>query len=397
MKPLQGVRIADFTIHAAGPFATHLLTQMGAECIKIESCARPDIFRKPHPVYGRVGAATFDQVSSGKLSVRLNLKDPRGRSIALRLVGVSDIAAESFRPGVMSRLGLDYDALQVARPDIVMLSVSSSGQDGPDSGFAGYAPLFGAWGGLGMLTGHADGPPVEIRHVMDHSVGLNAATATLAALIRRRRTGRGSHVDVAAREVASSLIGGALVEAASGIETQRLGNGSPTMAPSGVYPTVGEDAWVAVAVAEEPQWRALVDIVGDPLPPGVTRSSTRDDRLGHRDALDAFIGAWTRDRSADDVTTQLQAVGIPSHPVWATSDVVADQHLRERGAIVEVAEPSGATRAAVGLPIKFSETNDVGIRRGTPELGGDEDYVFGELLGLSRSERTHLEEEGVIA
>lgn len=397
MKPLQGVRIADFTIHAAGPFATHLLTQMGAECIKIESSARPDIFRKPHPVYGRAEAATFDQVSSGKLSVRLNLKDPRGRSLALRLVGVSDIAAESFRPGVMSRLGLDYDALRAAKPDIVMVSVSSSGQDGPDSGFAGYAPLFGAWGGLGALTGHADGPPVEIRHVMDHSVGLNAATATLAALIRRRRTGHGSHVDVAAREVASSLVGGALVEAASGIETQRLGNGSPTMAPSGVYPTTGEDSWVAVAIADESQWRALVDIIRSPLPDGVTRSSTREARLHHREPLDTFVAAWTRDKSADQVTTELQAAGIPAHPVWAASDVVADPHLRERGAIVEVTEPSGRTRAAVGLPMEFSETTDVGIRRGTPELGMDEDYVFGDLLGLSRAERNHLEDEGVIA
>ncbi|WP_199183785.1 CoA transferase [Novosphingobium sp. HII-3] len=159
MKPLEGIRIADFTVHNAGPFCTHLLSQLGAEVIKVESAMRPDAFRKPHPVYGREGPATFDQVASNKLSVRMNLKKPEGVALARRLVAASDVAAESFRPGVMARLGLGYDALKSVREDIVLLSISSSGQSGPDAHFAGYAPLFGAWGGLGELTGYADGPP----------------------------------------------------------------------------------------------------------------------------------------------------------------------------------------------------------------------------------------------
>ncbi|MGM7668958.1 CaiB/BaiF CoA transferase family protein [Microbacterium sp. A93] len=396
MRPLAGVRIADFTIHAAGPFATHVLAQLGAECIKIESAARPDIFRKPHAVYGRMEAATFDQVSSGKLSVRLNLKDRRGRDLARRIVGVSDIAAESFRPGVMDRLGLSYDDLRAVKQDIVMVSVSSSGQSGPDSVFAGYAPLFGAWSGLGTLTGHADGPPVEIRHVMDHSVGLNAATAVLAALIRRRRTGMGGHVDVAAREVAASLIGEALVEASAGIQTERLGNSSPALVPSGVYRCAGEDAWVAVAVSDDVRWAQLIELIGTP-PAGLTGTSTLEARISHRIELDAWIETWTLQSTPDTSTAALQSRGIAAHPVWSTADVAADQHLRERGAVIEVAEPSGRVRQAVGVPIVFSETTDVGIHRGTPELGGDEDYVYGELLGLGRAERMRLEEEGVIS
>src|SRR5579871_349593 len=141
MKPLAGIRIADFTVHNAGPFCTHLLSQLGAEIIKIESAMRPDAFRKPHPVYGRMGPATFDQVASTKLSVRINLKKAEGVALSKRLVAVSDVAAESFRPGVMGRLGLGYEALKAAKSDIVMLSVSSSGQVGPDAHFAGYAPL----------------------------------------------------------------------------------------------------------------------------------------------------------------------------------------------------------------------------------------------------------------
>ncbi|MFD1961337.1 CoA transferase [Novosphingobium panipatense] len=141
MKPLEGIRIADFTVHNAGPFCTHLLSQLGAEVIKVESAMRPDAFRKPHPVYGREGPATFDQVASNKLSVRMNLKKPEGVALARRLVAASDVAAESFRPGVMARLGLGYDALKSVREDIVLLSISSSGQSGPDAYFAGYAPL----------------------------------------------------------------------------------------------------------------------------------------------------------------------------------------------------------------------------------------------------------------
>jgi len=142
--PLAGVRIADFTIHAAGPFCTHLLSQLGAECIKIESRTRPDAFRKPHAVYGRMSAATFDQVSANKLSVRLNLKQPEAVALAKRIVALSDIAAESFRPDVMKRLGLGFNALRLIKHNLVMLSLSSCGQTGPDSHFAGYAPLFGA-------------------------------------------------------------------------------------------------------------------------------------------------------------------------------------------------------------------------------------------------------------
>ena len=189
VKPLTRLRIVDFTVHAAGPFCTHMLSQLGAECIKIESSLRPDIFRKPHAVYGRMGPASFDQVASNKLSVRINLKDAKGVALAKRLVEISDVACESFRPGVMDRLGLGYATLSAIRQSLVMVSVSSSGQFGPDAHFAGYAPLFGAWGALGYLTGYADGPPVEMRHVMDHSVGMNAAMATLAAVYRQRRTG----------------------------------------------------------------------------------------------------------------------------------------------------------------------------------------------------------------
>ena len=392
MKPLHGIRIADFTVHNAGPFCTHLLSQLGADVIKVESAMRPDAFRKPHPVYGRMGPATFDQVASTKRSVRINLKKPEGIALAKRLVAASDVAAESFRPGVMARLGLGYDVLRAQKPDLVMLSVSSSGQSGPDSHFAGYAPLFGAWGGLGELTGYADGPPVEIRHVMDHTVGMNAAVALMAALHRRRLTGEGCHVDVAAREVAASLVGEALLVAAAGGTVHRAGNDHAAMAPHGVYPAAGEDRWLTIAVADDGQWHALAAMIGCADP----RFAKAAGRLEHRVEIDSAVAAWTRTQDANAAAERLQAAGIAAHASWTTPEIAADPHLRQRGAIVEVAEPDGTPRAAVGVPMRLSKCADIGIDRGTPKLGEDEDFVFGELLGIGRAERDALEAADVI-
>ena len=392
MKPLQGIRIADFTVHNAGPFCTHLLSQLGAEVIKIESAMRPDAFRKPHPVYGRMGPATFDQVASTKLSVRINLKKPEGIALAKRIVAISDVAAESFRAGVLARLGLGYAALKAVRADIVLLSVSSCGQEGPDSHFAGYAPLFGAWGGLSDLTGYADGPPVEMRHVMDHTVGMNSAFAVMAALHRRRLTGEGAHVDVAAREVASSLIGEALLACAAGVPQHRIGNAHPRMAPHGVYPASGEDRWLSIAVANDAEWQALARLIGC----DDARLASEEGRCANSAEIDALLSRWTASRDANEAAAELQAHGIAAHASWTTPEIAADPHLHARRAIVEVAEPDGRMRAAVGVPMRLSKGPEIGIHRGTPKLGEHEDHVYGELLGLSRAERQALEEAEVI-
>ncbi|WP_233889729.1 CaiB/BaiF CoA transferase family protein [Paraburkholderia flagellata] len=392
--PLAGVRIADFTIHAAGPFCTHLLAQLGAECIKIESRNRPDAFRKPHAVYGRMSAATFDQVSSNKRSVRLNLKQPEAVALAKRLVAVSDVAAESFRPGVLQRLGLGFDELCKSRPDIVMLSLSSCGQSGPDSSFAGYAPLFGAWGGLGWMSGYSDGPPMEMRHVMDHSAGLHAALATVAALHQRRVTGQAQHVDLAAREVASAMIGDALVLASAGRTPQRPGNSDACMAPHGVYATATADRWLTLAVRDDAAWRALARVAGWPVddPDYATQAA----RFARREALDARVAAWLAGCDAEPIAQALQQAGVCAHVSWNMEDIATDPHLRARAAVVDVSAPDLPPRAAVGAPARFSRTSDVGIRSLTPALGQDEDYVFGELLGLSRAQRADLEARDVI-
>jgi crotonobetainyl-CoA:carnitine CoA-transferase CaiB-like acyl-CoA transferase len=390
LPPLHGVRVADFTLHAAGPFCAHLLSLLGAECIKIETAGRLDIFRKPHPVYGRMDAATFDQVASNKLSVQLDLKQPRGRELAKRLVAMSDIVAESFRPGVMDRLGLNYAALKAVKHDIVMVSVSASGQTGPERGYAGYAPLFGAAGGLGTLTGYEDGPPTEIRHVMDHSTGLTAAMATLAAYLRKTRTGEGQHVDVAAREVACGFIGDALLQfAATGVAPHRAGNDAPHIAPHNVYPCKDADSLVSIVVATDDEWRAFAAALERPQWLAAGRYESAQSRCTHRRELDAEISQWTRARSREEVTRILQAAGVAAFASYTGQDIADDAHLNARGAIKSMRGPEGETRKVVGPPWRFGRT-PTQYERWTPKLGEHNQYVFGELLGLSAGEIEEL-------
>ena len=395
-KPLQGVRIADFTVHAAGPFCTHLLALLGAECIKVESTNRMDVFRKPHPVYGRMEAASFAQVAANKLSIQINMKHPRGAELARRVIAISDIMCESFRPGVMDRLGIGYEALKAIKRDIVMVSISACGQTGPDRNYRGYAPLFGATGGLGTLTGFEDGPPVEMRHVMDHGTGLTAAAAALAGYFRKKRTGQGQHVDISAREVAMSFIGDALLQfAATGHSPGRQGNDIPGMAPHNVYPCEGKDMWISIAVAEDSEWAGLARAMEREQWLSDKRYASAAARWENRRELDKEISRWTRTRTREDLTMLLQKHGVAAFPSYNAKDIVEDAHMQSRGAVKQLTSPEGETRMAVGVPWRFSRTPG-SIDTWTPKLGEHNRYVFGELLGMAESEILGLIEDEAI-
>lgn len=395
-RPLDGVRIVDFTHHAAGPYATFFLTLLGAECIKVESVQRLDIGRRPHPVYGRPGPAEFEQPMANKLSATLNLKDPRGAALAKRLIAVSDVVAESFRPGVMERLGLAYPDLILVRPDLVMLSISSSGQFGLDSADPGYAPIFSALGGLGYLTGYSDGPPVEIRNMMDNVTGMNAAFATVAALYRRRRTGQGCHVDMSAREVATNLVGDAIVAASAGLTVQRTGNARAYRAPYGVYPCAGEDRWLSICVTTDEEWRGIATALGRPDWLRDPRFADASARWQNRTALDLEVSGETAKHDRDALAARLQAARLPVMPSLNARDLVADEHLRGRDVIVELTGPEGQTRQSLSAVWQFS-AGGAGVTRWPPTLGQDNNYVFGELLGLAADKIAELQGEGVIA
>ena len=394
--PLAGVRVADFSVHAAGPFAGLMLAELGAQVIKIESSARLDITRRPHAMYGKP-PSSFEQINANKMSVCLNLKEPRAVELALELVAVSELALENFRPGVMQRLGLSYEAMKEVRPDIILVSLSSNGQTGPESHYAGYAPMFAALGGLGHLTGYPDGPPVELRHAMDHTGGMLAALAAVSTLSARQRTGLGQHVDVSVRDLATSFIGPELLDVAmNSREPHRLGNRDQLAAPQGVYRCQGDDQWVSISVASDAEWQAFVSAIGSPDWATGDEFGDAFRRWRRHDDLDALIEAWTLMQTSAEATAKLQAHGVAAHPSLSPDAMMQDAHLLARDAFPTVHNPgTGESQRAVTPPWRFSAT-PARIDGWTPDLGQQNLDVFSGILGLTPTEVRELEESKVI-
>ena len=394
--PLAGVRVADFSVHAAGPFAGAMLAQLGAQVIKVESSARLDITRRTHPMYGKP-PSSFEQINANKMSVCLNLKEPRAVELALELVSVSELALENFRPGVMQRLGLGYEAMREVRPDIILVSLSSNGQTGPESNYAGYAPMFSALGGLGHLTGYADGPPVELRHAMDHTGGMLAAFAAVAALAARQRTGLGQHVDVSVRDLATSFIGPELLDVAmNSREPHRQGNRDSSAAPQGVYRCRGEDEWVSISVGSEAEWEGFVCAVGSPQWAVGDKFGDAFRRWRKHDELDSLIESWTLQHTAAEVTQMLQAHGVAAHSSLSPGAMMRDAHLLEREVFPLVSnETTGEQQRAVAPPWRFSET-PARVDQWTPTLGQHNLDVFSGILGLPTEEVEELERQQIV-
>ena len=392
---LSGIRVADFSTHAAGPFAGLMMAEMGAQVIKIESSARLDITRRPHPMYGKP-APSFEQVNANKMSACLNLKEPRAIELALELAKVSDLVLQSFRPGVFDRLGFGYDALRKAKPDIILVSLSSNGQSGPEKNYAGYAPLFAAIGGLGHLTGYPDGPPVELRHGMDHTGGMLLAFSAVAALCAKRRTELGQHVDVSVRDLGSSFIGQALMDyAMNGRETQPQGNRDDSAAPQGVYRCLGDDEWVSISVGSQEEWTGFVEAIGCPKWAGGDRYGDAFRRWKHHDELDGLISEWTAKHTPNEITENLQSHRVPAFPSLSPKQLMVDPHLQARDAFPTITHPEKGTMRAVVPPWRFSETPSR-IDRWTPDLGEHNMDVFHGILGLPKSEVESLEAAQVI-
>jgi len=449
--PLAGVRVVDFSVHAAGPFAGLMLAELGAQVVKIESSARLDITRRPHTMYGKP-PSSFEQVNANKLSVCLNLKEPRAVELALELVRVSDLVLENFRPGVMERLGLGAGRLRRVKPDIIVVSLSSNGQTGPERGYAGYAPMFSALGGLGHLTGYPDGPPVELRHAMDHTGGMLAAFCAVAALCVKSRLaasvggppvppsakcapvapsadgapvppfGNGApfppfdndapsppldkggsggispaqHVDVSVRDMGTAFIGPALLDyAMNQREAQRQGNRDESCAPQGVYRCKGEDAWVSISVGSETEWRGLRRALGDPSWSGEPRFSDGYQRWLSRDELDRRLGDWTRHFTPWEITGLLQRESVAAFPSLSAAQLAGDPHLLARHAFPTIDHPEKGRQRAVAPPWRFSGT-PARVDRWTPDLGEHNLEVFHGLLGLDAGQVRALEEAKVV-
>jgi benzylsuccinate CoA-transferase BbsF subunit len=399
--PLEGVRVCDFTWVWAGPFCTMQLAHLGAEVIKIESSKRSDTVRRlpsfadNQPGLNRAGY--FNQYNQGKLSLALDLASPEGRDVALRLVKESDIVAENFAPGVMQRLGLDYERLKAVRPEIIMISLSGYGATGPLGPYISYGPAQVPMSGLSSLTGHPGGPPVQVGlSYGDPNGGIHGAFAVLAALWHRQRTGEGQYIDESQWEAAVTMLGeGLLEQVINGQQPPRMGNRDVVCSPSGVFRCTGEEAWVSIACGTEEEWQALCRAMGQPALADDARFRTAADRKANEDALEAIITEWTRVRDRWEITRALQAMGVAAYPSMSAADLSADPHLNERGIFIELEHPEVGVRRHVGIPYKMSGT-PIHVRRPAPCIGQHNEYVLREVLHMDDAEIAALSEKEVL-
>ncbi len=386
---LHNIRILDFTWVLAGPFATRILADFGAEVIKIQPLM-PE-------AEDRFGRGYYNTWNRNKLGITLNLNKPEGVVLAKKLVGISDAVVENFTPRVMANWGLDYENLKKIKPDIIMLSMSTMGNTGPWRDYVGFGPTVQAFSGITYLTSYRGKPPIGLGYsYADHVAGLMAALALLGALEYRRRTGKGQYIDVSQVEAMSSLLGDAFWSyAISGKPPEPVGNRSSEVAPYGVYRCRGNDRWCAIAVFGDEEWMRFKRALGNPPWTEDGKFSTLPDREKNADELDKLVEGWTRGHTAEEVMALLQGQGVAAGVVQDASDLANDPQLRSRGFFVELDHPELGRTISDATPIKLSET-PAKYSRAAPMQGQDNDYVYGELLGMSEDEITKLRQYGII-
>lgn len=399
--PLTGTRILDLTMSWAGPFATRLLGDMGAEVIKIEAVKSWDLLRSftgQPPDTERVWDKSpyFNHNNRNKYGCVLDLSHPRGRDLFLRLVPTADAVVENFSPGVMERLGLGYEVLSAVNPGLILVSMPAMGSTGPEKDFIAYGTNVEQLSGLCHLTGYQDGPPHKTGiSYGDPMAGIAAAGALALALWQRRRTGRGQRIEVAQRENLINVIGEfILAYAITGEEPQRRGNRHSSMAPHGCYPCAGDDQWLAIACEDDAQFAALCSAIGQPGLADDQRFADVASRYRHQHVLDGIISAWTRPQEKGSAAAILQAAGVPAAPVQTVPEVFQDEHLRARGFFEPVSHAVAGCWEMEAPHWRMSET-PAHIRLPPPSFGEHNHWVFRHLLGLSDEEVEGLRAEGV--
>lgn len=401
-QALAGLRVLDLSRILAGPSATQLLADLGAEVIKIERPGVGDDTRGWGPPFltdetgGETGvSAYFLSVNRGKHSVAANISDPRGQALVKGLVAQVDVVVENFKPGDLARYGLDAVALRAANPRLIYCSITGFGQTGPNAHRAGYDFLVQGEGGLMSLTGMADGPPLKAGvGIADLICGMYAAVGILAAVVSRRETGLGQHIDLALMDAQVAMLAnqgvGYLVD---GKSPPRRGNDHPTIVPYGTFPA--SDGTFILAVGNDAQFARFVALAGAPGLSTDPRFATNAARVRHRELLIPLIATLTAGRTAQDWLSVCTAQGIPAGPVNDLAQVFASPQVAARGMAVSMSLPTGTEARLIGNPLKMSGT-PVTYTKAPPMLGGDTGAVLSRYLGLTRAQLSDLASSGVI-
>ncbi len=395
---LDGIRVIEVGTLISGPFAGRLLGDMGAEVIKIEPPGSPD----PVRTWGQAeldGHHFFWTVHArNKKAVTLNLREPQGRELFLKLVERSDIIVENFRPGTLEKWNLGYDVLRQHNRGIILVRVSGYGQTGPDAHKAGYASVAEAASGLRHMNGFPGGPPPRLALSLGDSLaGMFAAQGALAALYRRSVTGEGQVVDAALTEACLAVQESTIPDYdVGGVVRGPSGTRLEGIAPSNIYRTA-DGSWVVIAANQDTVFRRLCAAMGQPELATDDRFVDHVARGRNQDELDKIIGDWAAQRQPDDIIETLSAAGVISGPINTVAEVVRDPQLRARGMLVEhYDERIGRNVLGPGVIPVLSETPG-GVRNAGPARPGQHNAdVYGDLLGLGADEIADLETRGVL-
>ncbi len=398
----SGVNILEFGSGAAGPIATRYFVEHGATVLRVESRSRPDFLRVyalgPDNPHGLEGAPMYDALNVGKRNVTLNLKDPAAVELVERLVTEwADAVAENFAPRAMKGFGLDYDRLAVRKPDLVMISACLNGQTGPHKDYPGFGGQGAALSGFNWLTGWPDRAPVGPHATITDSLAPRfVATALAAGLEYRARTGQGVYLDVSQVETGTyTLAPWLLAFLDAGVVWTRDGNRSARAVPHGAFPCAPEagvdDRWVAIAAWDDDEWATLASVIGV-ADPSLSSEGARRARI---DEVEAAVAAWTAPRSRAEVCEQLQRLGLEAVPVEDFGDVHDDPQVAARDHFVPLVHPVMGPGLYEHTGFRLSDS-PVGYDRAGPTLGQDNDWVLGELLGLSAEEQADLRERGAV-
>lgn len=393
--PLEGIHVLDLSRILAGPFATMILADLGAEVIKVEAPGRGDDTRSWGPPFIEGESTYFMSVNRTKLGISLDFKHPRGREILFRLLDRSDVVIENFRTGALKRQGLGYDALAGKYARLIYCSISGYGHTGPRSAEPGFDAMIQGESGLMSVTGSPDGPPSKVgASVADIVAGMYAVQGILAALYQRAETGRGQHIDVALLDsMVSALNYQAAIYFTTGRTPQRMGNRHPSIAPYETFEAA--DGYFTLGVTTDPHWhrfcRALQfsDLEEDP------RYASVAERVRNYESLRRSLAAALRQRPAAFWLQRLREAGIPCGEVRTVSQALEDPQLAARDMILELPHPKAGPIRVLGSPIRMSASAPM---RPTPPptLGQHNREVLCGILGLSEAEYENLARERVI-
>ncbi|HLZ28631.1 MAG TPA: CoA transferase [Chloroflexota bacterium] len=398
----DGLKIVDFTWAAAGPITTRHFGDFGATVVKIESSKRPDSLRVGPPfVDGKPGinrSGFFAQFNPNKLSVCIDMSNPLGREVARKLIlEWADVVVDSFTPRVMPGWGLSYEELSQTRPDLIMLSTCMQGQTGPYRDYAGFGDQGAALSGFFMLNGWPDRDPATPNGAYtDMATPHFGAVAIMAVLEYRRRTGRGQHIDLSQIECGVHVLAPQILDyTVRGHVPERMANRSLRAAPHGVFPVLGDDAWIAIACETEAQWQALVKVMDSPPWCTDARYATLSDRVAHEDELEHRLADWTRSRPGTELQRELLEAGVPSGVALKTLDLFEDPQLVHRQHFAPLDHPEMGTWKYDELAFKLPDSPSQ-LCSAAPLLGQHTERVLTEFLGYSDAEYAALSEAGVL-